>query len=87
MEIVRRQAEEIERLKARIAELEVTLGQRKDANASKPPKFSGNYSLGQDAVELGDQKRFLSTSQNTLGSQHSEFADSAFGGDSTDLSH
>ena len=45
LESVREQAEEIERLKVRIAELEAVLGQRKEANASKPPKFSGNYSL------------------------------------------
>ena len=42
LDVVRRQAEEIEQLKTRIAELEAALGQRKEANASKPPKFSGN---------------------------------------------
>ena len=57
LEIVRRQAEEIERLKARIAELEVTLGQRKDANASKPPKFSGNYSLGQQEKQRSRRRK------------------------------
>lgn len=46
LETVRRQAEEIQRLNGRIAELEAVLGQRKEANASKPPRFSGNYSLG-----------------------------------------
>ncbi len=44
---VRQQTEEIQQLKARVAELEAALGQRKEANASKPPKFSGNYSLSQ----------------------------------------
>ena len=36
LETVRRQAEEIQRLNARIAELEAVLGQRQEANASKP---------------------------------------------------
>ena len=40
LETGRRQADEIRRLKARIAELEAALGQRKEANTSKPPKFS-----------------------------------------------
>jgi transposase len=47
LEIVRQQTEEIQQLKARVAELEAALGQRKAANALKPPQFSGNYSLNQ----------------------------------------
>ena len=47
LEIVRQQTEEIQQLKARVVELEAALGQRKAANASKPPQFSGNYSLNQ----------------------------------------
>ena len=58
LDVVRRQADEIEQLKTRIAELEATLGQRKEANASKPPKFSGNYSLSQQEKQRsGRQKK------------------------------
>ena len=58
LETVRRQEEEIQRLKARIVELEAVLGQRKEANASKPPRFSGNYSLGkQEKQRLGRRKK------------------------------
>ncbi len=57
LETVRRQAEEIERLKVRIAELEAALGQRKEANASKPPKFSGNYSLGQQEKQRSGRRQ------------------------------
>ena len=58
LDVVRRQAEENEQLKTRIAELEAALGQRKEANASKPPKFSGNYSLGQQEKQRsGRQKK------------------------------
>ena len=58
LDVVRRQAEEIEQLKTRIAELEAALGQRKEANASKPPKFSGNYSLSQQEKQRsGRQKK------------------------------
>jgi len=46
LETIRLQAEEISLLKARIAELEAALGQRKDSKASNAPKFSGDYSLG-----------------------------------------
>ncbi len=57
LEIVRRQAEEIERLKARIDELETALGLRKEANASKPPKFSGDYSLGRQEKQRSGRRR------------------------------
>jgi len=57
LETVRRQAEEIERLKVRIAELEAVLGQRKEANASKPPKFSGNYSLSQQEKQRSGRRK------------------------------
>ena len=57
LETVRRQAEEIRQLKTRIAELEAALGQRKEANASKPPKFSGNYSLGQQEKQRSGRRK------------------------------
>ena len=57
LETGRRQADEIRRLKARIAELEAALGQRKEANTSKPPKFSGNYSLGQQEKQRSRRRK------------------------------
>jgi len=57
LEVVRRQAEENDRLKARIVELEAALGRRKEANASKPPKFSGNYSLSQHEKQRSGRRK------------------------------
>ena len=57
LETGRRQADEIRRLKARIAELEAALGQRKEANASKPPKFSGNDSLSQQEKQRSGRRK------------------------------
>ena len=57
LKVVRRQAEETGRLKARIAELEAVLDRRKDANASKPPKFSGNYSLSQQEKQRSGRRK------------------------------
>lgn len=57
LETVRRQAEEIQRLNARIAELEAVLGQRQEANASKPPRFSGNYSLGEQEKQRSVRRK------------------------------
>lgn len=47
LEVVCQQAAEIQQLKRRITDLEAVVNHRKEANASKPPIFSGNYSLGQ----------------------------------------
>jgi len=44
-------------LKARIAELEAALGQRQEANASKPPKFFGNDSLGQQEKQRSGRRK------------------------------
>ena len=58
LEVVRQQEEEIQQLKRRITELEAVVNQRKEANASKPPKFSGNYSLSrQDKQRSGRRKK------------------------------
>jgi len=57
LEIVRQQTEEIQRLKARVAELEAALGRRKEANASKPPQFSGNYSLNQQEKKQSRRRK------------------------------
>ena len=57
LESVRQQAVEIERLKVRIAELEAVLGQCREANASKPPKFSGNDSLDQQQKKQSRRRK------------------------------
>src|SRR3954463_12404008 len=43
--IIAEQAQEIARLQSRVAELESVLGRKAQANRSKPPRFSGDYSL------------------------------------------
>lgn len=57
LEVIRQQAEEIQRLKDRVAELEAVLGKRQQANDSKPPKFSGDYSLTQQERQQTRQRR------------------------------
>src|SRR3954463_3945052 len=43
--IIAEQAQEIARLRGRVAELESVLGRKAQANRSKTPRFSGDYSL------------------------------------------
>src|SRR3954452_19179901 len=44
-QLLAEQAQEIARLQGRVAELERVLERRVQANRSKPPRFSGDYSL------------------------------------------
>src|SRR4051794_38761809 len=44
-QILAEQAQQIERLQSRVTELESVLGRKAQANRSKPPRFSGDYSL------------------------------------------
>src|SRR3954452_22328586 len=43
--IIAEQAQQIAHLQGRVAELESVLGRKAQANRSKPPRFSGDYSL------------------------------------------
>jgi transposase len=55
--IVQRQSAEIEQLKKRIAELETALNHRAEANKSKKPRFSGDYSLSRQEREFSAIKK------------------------------
>src|SRR3954466_10866224 len=44
-QIIAEQAQQIERLQARVAELQSARQPKAQANRSKPPRFSGDYSL------------------------------------------
>ena len=57
LETVRRQAAEIERLKEKIAGLEAALNCRAEANKSKKPRFSGDYSLSRQERERTSRKK------------------------------
>ncbi len=55
--VVQRQSAEIEQLKKRIAELEAALNHRAEANKSKKPRFSGDYSLSRQEREFSAIKK------------------------------
>ena len=43
---LRQRDRRIEKLEKRLADLEAALGRRNEANASKKPRFTGDYSVG-----------------------------------------
>jgi uncharacterized coiled-coil protein SlyX len=57
-QIIAEQAREIDRLRGRVAELEAVLQRKAQAHRSKPPRFSGDYSLrSQERPERRRKKR------------------------------